>query len=63
MFIDERLCQKCQGEGRIMIVERRQSRFWKWLKCQLGITGWQERRQRQRRDEARCNMGKYSKKM
>jgi len=62
MFVDGHLlCPKCHGAGKILISERQSSRTWNWLKRQLGITGWQERRQRRRRDEARCDMGKYGK--
>jgi len=65
MFIGHELCPKCNGEGRILITpinnERRVTRMWNWLRRQLGIAGWQERRIRQRRDEARCNMGIYDK--
>jgi hypothetical protein len=59
MFVDGVLCPKCNGDGRILIVERRQSRFWQWLKRRLGITGWQERRQRQRRDTASGNRDRF----
>lgn len=60
MFINGILCEKCHGDGRIMVTDadHRKSRMWNWLKRRLGIAGWQERRQRERRDDARSNMGK-----